>query len=222
VHLRKTLQDHFYVPDTTLATVVSGTAAEQGDFVGGVYEARVRRKADRIQIHLTRNGHVGERPIKITKGVTLEAGSSQLEIAYLVEGLPQDEQLLFAVELNFAGLPEANDDRYFYDAQGDSLGQLGTQLDLVDAQRIGLVDQWLGLDLALSLDRPSGIWTFPIHSVSQSEGGFELVHQSVVVQPHWLVRGDENGRWSVAMNLAIDTSSAESRVPVRRTEFATT
>ena len=43
------------------------------------------------------------------------------------------------------------------------------------------------------------------------EGGFELVHQSVVVQPHWHVRGDANGRWAVTMRLALDTSLAESR-----------
>jgi alpha-amylase len=57
------------------------------------------------------------------------------------------------------------------------------------------------------------LWTFPIETVSQSEGGFELVHQSIVVQPRWLVRGDAAGRWSVTMRLALDTSLAESRVP---------
>jgi alpha-amylase len=47
--------------------------------------------------------------------------------------------------------------------------------------------------------------------VSQSEGGFELVHQSTVVQPHWLVTPDRDGRWTVLMQLALDTSRAESR-----------
>ena len=32
------------------------------------------------------------------------------------------------------------------------------------------------------------------------------VHQSVVVVPHWHVRGDAQGRWSVTMSLAIDTA----------------
>ena len=40
------------------------------------------------------------------------------------------------------------------------------------------------------IDRPSALWTFPIETVSQSEAGFELVHQSVVVQPHWFVEAD--------------------------------
>ena len=47
------------------------------------------------------------------------------------------------------------------------------------------------------------MWTFPIQSVSQSEGGFELVHQSVVVMPHWIVTPDADGIWKVAMRLSI-------------------
>ena len=50
-----------------------------------------------------------------------------------------------------------------------------------------------------------------METVSQSEGGFELVHQSVVVLPHWFVRADQDGRWSVTMNIAVDTSAAQMR-----------
>ena len=70
----------------------------------------------------------------------------------------------------------------------------------------------MGIDVNLAFSRPSGVWTFPVESVSQSEGGFELVHQSVAVLPHWLVQGDADGRWSVVMNLAIDTAAARSRL----------
>ena len=45
------------------------------------------------------------------------------------------------------------------------------------------------------------MWAFPVETVSQSEGGFELVHQSVCVQPHWMVSGDAEGRWGVKMRL---------------------
>ena len=134
-----------------------------------------------------------------------------LEIAYLLEGLPVGEPLHFGVELNFAGLPAGADDRFFRDARDNRLGQLGTRLDLSDISGLGLTDEWLGIDVDLAIDRPSGFWTYPIETVSQSEGGFELVHQSVVVHPHWFVQADAEGRWSVKMTLSIDTSAAESR-----------
>jgi alpha-amylase len=64
------------------------------------------------------------------------------------------------------------------------------------------------------------MWTFPIESVSQSEGGFELVHQSVVLQPHWQVHPDANGRWSVTMRLGVDTALAERRQEQSAKAFA--
>jgi alpha-amylase len=210
-HLRKSLQDHFYGNDATLEGVASGRAAQQGDFLHGAYEARIRRNPDRIQVQMTRAGTALGRALRITKGVTLAAGSSTLEIAYLLEGLPADQPLHFAVELNFAGLPAGADDRYFYDAGHQRLGQIGTKLNLVDIQELGLVDEWLGVDILLKTSSPTSFWTYPVETVSQSEGGFELVHQSVVVQPHWYVLPDSQGRWSVTFEMAIDTRQAEQR-----------
>jgi len=213
---RKSLLDHFYDPQAALASVARGEAPERGDFLLRTYEARMRRNPNRMQVQLSSEGLVGELPLKITKAVTLEAGSSVLEIAYLIEGLPPnggaDRQLHFGVEFNVAGLPSGADDRYFYGDDRQRLGQLGTQLDLQQSGELGLVDEWLGIDVALSFSRPSNVWAYPVQAVSQSEGGFELVHQSVVVEPHWLIQGDAQGRWSINMTLSIDTSLAESRM----------
>ncbi len=210
---RKSLIDHFYDPATTLDALVRGEAHETGDFPWRPYEAKLRRNPRRMQVQLSAQGLVDGLPLRITKSVTLEAGSSALEIHYLVDGLPQDRALLFAPEFNFAGMPAGADDRYFYGHEGHRLGQLGAQLELHDAGEIGLADDWLGLGVNLSFSRPGRIWTMPIEAVSQSEGGFELVHQSVAVLPNWLITGDAAGRWSVAMRLATDASLAESRRP---------
>jgi alpha-amylase len=209
---RKSLVDHFYDINASLDAVAANEAREQGDFVTGAYESKLRRNPERMQAQLSREGYVDGLPVKITKGVTLEAGGAELEIAYLLENLPSDRPLHFSVELGLAGLPAGADDRYFLDGQGERLGHLGTRLDLVDVDSLNLLDEWLGIDVGLTLDRPTSIWTYPIATVSQSEGGFELVHQSVVVQPHWILQADDHGRWSVTMRLKIDTSLAESRM----------
>ena len=211
-HPRKSLLDLFFDDQATLEAVASGEAAVEGDFVDGEYEARLRRNPDRIQIQLLRRGTALGVPLQITKGLTLNAGSSTLEIAYLLEGLPQDRPLHFAVEFNFAGMPSGLDDRYFHDADGNRLGQLESCLDLTDLTALGLIDEHLGIDVALKSSHPTQFWTFPIETVSQSEGGFELVHQSVAVIPHWFVRPDKNGRWSVTLQMAIDTSRAENHL----------
>jgi alpha-amylase len=216
---RKSLLDHFYDEGISAAAVASNKAMERGDFLAGSYETRIRRNPGRIQVQMTRSGNAWGVPLKITKGVTLAAGSHAIEIAYMIEGLPRDRAFHFAVEFNFAGMPSGADDRYFHDGHGNRLGQLGTQLDLADATNLNLVDEWQGIDVGLQCSLPTSFWTFPIATVSQSEGGFELVHQSVVVMPHWLVTGDTQGRWIVSMTLDIDTSMAERRMQGRRPHF---
>jgi alpha-amylase len=210
---RKSLLDHWYDDQVSLDAVARGEALERGDFLTGSYEGKLRRNPGRIQVQLARQGNAWGVPLKITKGVTLEAGSNSLEIAYLIEGLPAGRSLHFGIEFNFAGMPSGADDRYFHDGgqQQRRLGQLGTRLDLNETQALGLTDEWLGIDVGLTLSRPAHLWTYPIETVSQSEGGFELVHQSVVVEPHWHVVGDADGRWSLTMQLTLDTSLAESR-----------
>jgi hypothetical protein len=215
-HARKSLLDLFYDGDATLESVASGQAAQRGDFLHGQYLARLRRNPDRVQVVLWRDGTAGGLPLKLTKAVTLSAGSSTLEVSYQLEGLPKPEDspgeppLHLAVEMNFAGMPAGVEDRYFHDGTGRRLGELGTRLDLAETNALGLVDEWLGIGVLMKASRPTGIWTFPIESVSQSESGFELVHQSVVVMPHWHVTPDADGTWRVVMQWAIDTSRAKN------------
>ncbi|MFV1966509.1 MAG: alpha-amylase/4-alpha-glucanotransferase domain-containing protein [Pirellulaceae bacterium] len=209
---RKSLVDHFYSEDVTQATVARGDADEQGDFAQGTFDTRLRRNPDQIQVVMSREGMASGVPIKITKGLMLAAGASMLEVSYYLENLPQDRALHFGVEFNFSSLPSHADDRFFFqDDPANGIGHLGSHLDLRNIRQLGLADAWLGLTLLWNTNRNTDVWTFPVETVSQSEGGFELVHQSVVVQPHWRVRGDGEGTWSVTMQLAIDTSVAESR-----------
>ena len=211
-YLRNSLVDHFFTAEAYSADIAAGSAAEQGDFFRGPYEAKLRRSEGRVQLQLTREGQVAGHTLRVTKGVTLNAEQAVLEIAYLLEDVPGDLPVCFAPELNFAGLPSGADDRFFRDGDGNSLGHLGQQLDLHEAEHISLVDQWLGIDVGLHFDRPTSIWTYPVETVSQSEGGFELVHQSVAVVPHWQLVPDVNGCWSVTIRLAVDTKLAEERM----------
>ena len=208
---RKTLVDHFLQPGLSLETFQAG-GGELGDFVTGVYETRLRRSADRVEACMSREGCVGPYRVRMTKTVALDVGAAgNLEIRYEMENLPQGVPLHFGVECNFAGLAAEIKDRYYYDASGRQLGQLESVLALDDCERIGLIDEWLGLDVAVESSRPAGIWTFPIQTISQSEGGFELVHQSCLVMPHWEFVAPADGRWDVRLLLAVDTSAAQAR-----------
>ena len=192
----------------TIDALMDNSTLERGDFADGDYGAKIRRSADRIQVMLAREGNAWGVPLKITKGLTLFKESDEIEIAYMIEGLPADRSFRFGVEFNFAGLPDGQDDRFFSDADGNNIGQLGEKIELTDASKISLTDKWLGLQLSLELDSGATLWAYPVQAVSQSESGFELVHQAVCVQPSWIIRGDVTGRWSSRMKLKLHTDAA--------------
>ena len=208
LRLRKMLVDHFWDEHETLANVAGAKSLDRGDFSEGVYQATIRRNPDRIQVMLTRDGNVWGVPLKITKGITMSPQNNQIEIAYQLEGIPEGQLLHFGIEFNFAGMPDGQDDRYF-EQSGEIIGQLGDSLELESTNELKLVDKWLGLKVDLQLASPSNVWAFPIQTVSQSESGFELVHQSVVVQPHWIIRGDATGRWTTKMTLGLESLKNE-------------
>src|SRR5262249_54028593 len=148
------------------------------------------------RLTLRRSGQAAGHSVRLTKEVRLRPGSDALEARYVLENLPREPRLRFAVEFNFAGMAAGAEDRYFH-LEGPRLGQLQTLQDLADADRLNLVDEWLGLEAALSWSRRGGVWAFPIQTVSQSEGGYELVHQSTAVVSHWLAEPDASGRWEI-------------------------
>lgn len=208
---RKSLIDHFYDATLQLQDVSACREVELGDFVTGMYRYQTSRDGGTVRVTMTRNGQACGASLRVNKEIALEPNSDRLKIRYLLENIPRDRPLHFAIEFNFAGMAAGADDRYFYNDSNPKAGQLQTLQQLATATRIGLVDEWLGLDVSLVLSRRGGIWAFPIQTVSQSEGGFELVHQSTVVMPHWLLEPDANGRWETELELQLNTSRAEQR-----------
>lgn len=208
---RKTLVDHFLQPGLTAEDFKAGRG-HVSDFHKGVYQSLLRRSRDRVEACLARRGELAGATIQVTKTVALDqARGGVLDIRYQLDNLPPGMPVHFAVEFNLAGLPGGVPDRYFYGLHGERLGQLDEEQNLRHAERIGLVDEWLGIDVSLDLSKPTGLWAFPIETVSQSEGGFEMVHQSCCIVPHWEFEVPEDGVWSVELSLGIDTSAAQAR-----------
>lgn len=208
---RKSLVDHFLQPQLSAAAFRRGEGVI-GDFATGIYEASIRRGDQKIAVEMRRRGHVGDLAGEIRKIVVMSADRpNELLIQYQVWGFAKEVPLHLAVELNFAAMPGGAGDRYFYDGSGQNLGTLDGTLDLDKKDRLSLVDEWLGMDVGIEASRATGFWTMPIETISQSEGGFEAVHQSVSVLPHWEFVMPAQGPWVVDLRLIIDTSVAAAR-----------
>ncbi len=208
---RKSLVDHFMRPGLTRGEFERGEGC-LGDFESGVYQSVLKHSDQRVEVEMSRETLVGHCPVRVTKSVALDVAScTSLEISYALSNLPPGETIHFGIEFNFAGLAAGADDRYFYNAEGQQLGQLETVHSLDSTDRIGMVDEWIGVDVSLELSEPGPLWLFPIQTISQSEGGFELVHQSCAVVPHWEFVVPQDGTWRSDITLRVDTSAAQAR-----------
>jgi len=208
-HPRKALVDHFYPLDVTLRDLMACHDVERGDFALGAYpESKVLRSGPMVTLLMERNGWADGHPIRVRKVIELSAGSPTLDVHYVLEGLPRDDPLRFAVEFNLAAMAGHAPDRYYTDASGTKLGTLDTRLDLPHADGLTLTDEWLDLSVNLRWSSPAGLWCFPIETVSQSESGFEGVYQGSAVIPHWVVTADASKRWEVRIRWTVDRALA--------------
>lgn len=208
---RKSLVDHVLQSDLSLDAFREGEGT-CGDFESATYEASIRRGDTEITLEMRTHGDVNGRNIEIRKSVVISSDRpNELIIRYQLADLPIGEQFHFGSEFNFATMPGGASDRYFYDAEGRQLGTLDSHQDLGHTPRVGLVDEWQGLDVSIEFSEEARLWAFPIETISQSESGFELVHQSVAVVPHWQFLVPDDGTFQVEMRLVLDTSLARAR-----------
>ncbi len=208
---RKSLMDHFMDPAATAEAVRRGEGF-LSDLSSVVCDMSVRRNDDEVLVQMSGPRSVGTQTVHIQKRVTMcRQRPAELLVEYELTNLPIGQPLHFAVEFNVATMPGGASDRYFYGSSGEQLGTLDACLDLSETDRIGLVDEWQGIDVAVEWAQPAGLWAFPIETISQSESGFELVHQSVALLPHWQICAEADGRWTMDLRFTVSTSLARAR-----------
>ncbi len=214
---RKALVDHFYPVDLTFDDVIACRETEFGDFVLGAFLAKVKREGDRVALVMERPGRVQDHSIRLKKTIELGAGAAGLSVHYEFEELPPGVCLHFAVELNLAAMAGHAPDRYYSDAAGARLGLLDDRIDLPHTRGLKLTDHWLDMAVDLTWSQSASLWCFPIETVSQSDGGMELVYQSSAIIPHWHLTADEEGRWDVWLRWGLDRAVVLSPVREQKT-----
>ncbi|MBN2207221.1 MAG: DUF1926 domain-containing protein, partial [Candidatus Aminicenantes bacterium] len=157
-HPRSSLLDHFLHPDTTLESFQRIDYGERGDFVTQPYAWEMVEGG----VVLSRRGWVWadeERiPVLVTKRVIPEERG--IRIAYRIENA-SDRTLtaLFASETNLSLFP------FEFEVQGGRA---------VFLKR-----------LVWEASAPDALWHFPLRTLSQSESGYDIIHQGICLVPLW-------------------------------------
>ncbi len=193
---RKSWLDHFLHEAVSLEQVQQGAFGEAGSFLGQPYEAKLTCSPHEAEAALTRSADVFGQPLTLTKTLRLSGKQDDLALHYHIEGSPKSPRFRLAVEFLFAGMAAGQPDRYFSWSGQAKAGPLEAMLQLTDLTEFGLTDEWLKLHTKLRSAQPAGVWTLPLQTVSQSEGGYEMVHQGSRVFFHWLIDLRQGGSWS--------------------------
>ncbi len=166
-HPRYSALDHVFHEATTAEAVAQLDFGELGDFVNQPYRHRVSGET----LFLERLGAVrsgsGTRPLIVRK--TISESGPRLEVTYeLLNPSEAPLDLLFGSEWSFLAFPEEA-------AFESDLALLYGRLEF----------------------RPRGnneLWRFPLRTLSQSEGGFDIIHQGFCILPVWRVHLDGGAR----------------------------
>ncbi len=200
------LLDHFFGPEVSAEALRTGTLAEFGDFVDAPYQTLCERTGTTTVITLRREGLIRERQrVLVEKAVSIDDGSADIQVAYHVRSLDRTPITgRFGIEMAYALSAGTEPDRY-YELNGvrapERNGQLnGTGESIGD--RYALVDEWLGVRIAVSLERPAVLLRAPVESVSLSEDGFERNYQGSLVMLIWDLEGATD--WSMKLQQRIE------------------
>jgi hypothetical protein len=169
--------DHFFAPGVTPDDLRRIDFGEQGDFVDGAYAYETSGRT----LVLERQGAVridGETvPVAVRKSVLADEGALRVDIE--IRNLaPRPLTLTYGSEWNLLAFPH--------------------ELDLPEGATSASL---YGGALRFEPAGAAALWTFPLRTLSQSEGGFDIIHQGYCFCPVWTLEwaGQGSKRLSVIL-----------------------
>ena len=177
---RHSLIDHFFRPGTTVEDLSRADFGEQGDFADGVFAYAVSGR----ELRLERRGHVriGEEPLPFAVRKTLASADGVLRVAIEIENLSSKAvTLTYGSEWNILAFPH----------EFELLGRAGAA-------------SLHGGALRFEPSPSPLLWSFALKTLSQSEEGFDIIHQGYCLCPVWPL--EWSGRGAKRLSIVLKES----------------
>lgn len=204
--------DHLFSPETTLEEFLSGAYREQGDFVDQPYQSEIESHEKAMSITLWREGQLGEGfsvPLRIEKRFELMVDRTELPVSYRLQNLgAKPIRARFAVELNLALLSGHAPGAYYrIPGIAPDVAHLNSVGESEAIREFGLLNEHLGMEIAIAVSPAARLWRLPLETISSSEGGIERVYQASCLLLSWEVSLEPDQLWEGALRLSlVDTS----------------
>ncbi|MDP1561080.1 MAG: DUF1926 domain-containing protein [Pirellulaceae bacterium] len=199
--------EYFWYPQIQSGEVQDYLNRADHSFANHSYHGQLRQGPGRVQILLQQQAMVYDLPLRVSKAITMLECSDELEVTYVIEGLPDGLLLNFGSLWHWAGVGSDATNRFVHDLSGHRLGSGQRSLYLPQSAGIGLCDVWSGIDLQLKTPEICRLVASPTHPTQTST----QVASYLAVMPHWIVSGDTQGRWSVKFKLRVDPTPTDVR-----------
>jgi hypothetical protein len=132
-------------------------------------------------------------PLAVEKRIRIGADGAGVGARYrLLWSGRETLDATWAVQVNLALTAGDAPGRYYRLPGSPSLGSRGS---LTGAERLTLVDEWVGCEVELIWSGPGGAGWAPIETVSLSETGFERIYQGSAVLVSWPLTLRPGGAW---------------------------
>jgi alpha-amylase len=181
---RAALLDHFHGWNSTIEEFRDGKLADYGTFLDQPYSLH---ELFTDGLTLIRTGHVGEVQVEIQKTIRAVPGKPTLHVDYRVRNQSHHElHSPFGIEWNLALMSGESPTHHISIPEvGEWNRPLNETRAYDSVQEIRLLDERESVAVRFSFDGGTGLWRAPVESISNSEGGFERVFQSIALLFRW-------------------------------------
>ena len=199
---------HLFPEDTTLDRVWRDEQDDLGGVAGGAYRWSLSNDPTAVTLRLDREASLGRGTAAVERYLRLAAGRHDLEHVVRLRW-HGDEPLRAVAALEWGlGLFGGPEDLWVEAAGAQrSLHELG---ELPAADRITVTEAHSGLTLAFTPSTGAAVWSFPLITVSNSEGGYERTDQGAVLIFRWPLVLQPGEEWEETTRAEIVRSGVKS------------
>ncbi len=209
-HERRSGLVRFLAPDTTPDDVARAADVELGDLRDG--EFAIDHLAPG-QVSLSREGAVSGQPVTVVKTIRLVGGRLDPELIMELEIHHRGDRPIEArvgLELSIHLLGGGGNPQAWYEVEGTRTAHDGNGR-VTGAAALAYGNDWVGLAIRAAMDPVADAWWHSIDTVSNSESGFERVHQGSGLLVSWPIRllAGEARRFSLRQVVSVARDRAE-------------
>ncbi len=203
-HRRTSLIDYLLLPQATQEDLATGREAQLVGFAGRPFDLAPLEQG-RTGIRMTRSEELPDSAVTVHKSIILGNTDDAVEVHWDIENRAQHPATLrFATELNLALLAGDAPDRYL-EIPGRALHdpKLASAGEEHCVRELRCINRWDAWTLALNVTPEADLWRYPVHTVNNSEAGFERVYQATCAVFVWEVVLPPKGHWNGRLRITV-------------------